>query len=114
MAIECSAIVAVIGVMAMFMFKAGQQGHAVAILPILIVPLSYLSSGWFSDIAVSLLGADKGLSAWGWNLVGLVVACLLMGIISVNIKRMRSRVAYLVCCAGFSVILFAVLLADAM
>lgn len=111
MAVECWSIVIIIAVMAYIMARKGRAGAAVATLPLIIVPFCHI-------IAPLLAGAlDAWFPSLSYNLfhvsvmvAGLVVSCVLYGMLAGNMGKKKSRRAYVLLCSGFSAILALVLL----
>lgn len=111
MAFECSAIIAIIIITA-FMASLG-DGHAgwgFSLLPLLIVPACHISGIWICGFVARLLGITPVTARIGIDLFSLVVTCMLIGAISLKIKKKRLRVPYLIVCGAYSAILTCVLI----
>lgn len=109
MIIECIAILAVLGILIFMIARAGRQTVALALLPLLLVPLSYLLSIPLSSFLSSLTGLPRFTLAAGVLLLGLIAAGLLFGMLCGNFRSRRMQRAYLGMCSGFSVILAMIL-----
>ena len=111
MVFECSAIILVILLMSFMSFKRGKKsGWSIAMLPLLLVPAGLISGLWLSAPIARLLHITV-VTAWiGINLCVLTLTCLLLGIISLNIKSARLRIGYLSVCGLFSALLTCVLI----
>ena len=113
MYIECAAIIVVIGIMLFMAARAGRVTFAWVSSPLLIVPAAYLLSMPISHLL------DRALPQISWpplaigvTLVGLVIACVLYGMLCGNFPTRRARRAYLIACGGFSFLLTAVLITN--
>ncbi|MDY4192170.1 MAG: hypothetical protein SOX72_08160 [Oscillospiraceae bacterium] len=111
MVVECWAIVIIIAVMAYIMARKGRAGAAVATLPLVLVPFCHIIApflagtldSWFQSLSYNLFYA-------GVMTTGLVVSCVLYGMLAGNMGKKKSRRAYVLLCSGFSAILTLVLL----
>ncbi|MFV0497852.1 MAG: hypothetical protein ACK5L0_06785 [Candidatus Fimivivens sp.] len=109
MIFECSAIILVILVMS-FMSLGKKSAWSIAMLPLLLVPAGHMAGLWLSQPIAELLHITT-VAAWiGIDLCILTVTCVLLGIISLNIKRTRQRIAYLTVCGLFAALLTCVLI----
>ena len=111
MFIESYAIIAVVLIMSYFLSRSKKSsGYAVAILPLLIVPAAHIAGRTIVRPVTQIFSIDL-TTAWVIiELTALVLACLLMGAISVSMKNRKLRGSYLVLCGGFSVILTSIYL----
>lgn len=111
MIVECSAIILIILCMSFLMYRSsGKNGWSIGVLPLALVPAAHLAGVRFSTALGRLLPVD-GVTAWiALELAALVLTCLMVGIISRQIKRRRPRMAYLVICGVFSTVLTCVLI----
>lgn len=111
MIFECSAIILVILIMSFISLKGGKKsGWSIAMLPLILVPAGHISGLWLSDPIANMLRITA-IAAWiGIDLCVLMVTCLLLGIISLQIKHARLRLGYLVICGLFSALLTCVLI----
>jgi hypothetical protein len=111
MVLESYAIIALILIMAyIFTRMRRSSGYAVAILPLIIIPAVHIAGRrlvrYFSGV---LQMQDK--TAWVvLELTALVITCLLLGVISTNMRNRNLKITYLALCGGFSVILTTILL----
>ena len=111
MIIECTAIILIILVMAFMTYRYTQKtGWCAGMLPLLIVPAGHICGTWFCGFISSLLGITPATAWIALDLISLMITCLLLGAISLQIKRKRTRMAYLVTCGGYSAILTCVLI----
>lgn len=111
MIFECSAIILVILIMSFMSLKSGKKsGWSIAMLPLILVPTGHIAGLWLSAPISRLLHITV-IAAWiGIDLCVLTVTCLLLGIISLNIKSARLRIGYLSVCGLFSALLTCVLI----
>ncbi|KAF5029871.1 hypothetical protein DSECCO2_644060 [anaerobic digester metagenome] len=111
MIFECSAIILVILIMSFMSLKSGKKsGWSIAMLPLILVPAGHIAGLWLSAPIARLLHITV-IAAWiGIDLCVLTVTCLLLGIISLNIKSSRLRIGYLSVCGLFSALLTCVLI----
>ncbi|WMJ84560.1 hypothetical protein ACS3UN_06575 [Oscillospiraceae bacterium LTW-04] len=109
MIFECSAIILVILIMS-FMSLGKKSAWSIAMLPLLLVPAGHIAGLWLSEPIAGLLHITV-VAAWiGIDLCVLTLTCVLLGIISLNIKSTRLRVGYLSVCGLFSALLTCVLI----
>lgn len=109
MAFECSAVILVILVMSFMMLRAGQAGNAIGCLPLVIVPSFHIVSAGLASMLAKLTGLDPLILHITVDIFGLMIACILLGVISLQIKKKRVRVWYLVTSGGFCAVLTCVL-----
>ena len=111
MIFECSAIILVILIMSFMSLKSGKKsGWSIAMLPLILVPAGHIAGLWLSAPIARLLHITI-VAAWiGIDLCVLTITCLLLGIISLNIKKARLRICYLSMCGLFSALLTCVLI----
>lgn len=111
MLVECWVIVILICAMAVIFIRRGAPQQGVAILPLVLVPLSYLVAGPLSRVLDPLFPTlSFALFRISITLVGLVIACVLFGLLAGNMGGKASRRVYMILCGGFSVILCIVLI----
>ncbi|MBC8547129.1 hypothetical protein H8711_09335 [Clostridiaceae bacterium NSJ-31] len=110
MLVESWVIIVLILLMAAIIFRTGRAGQAVAVLPLatvplfhlLGIPLSHLLDGWFS-------GMSSDLFQVSFQVVGLVIACVLYGLLAGNMGSRKGRRVYMILCGIFSALLTIVL-----
>lgn len=111
MIFECCAIILIILLMAVIVSREGSKsGWIAGILPLTIVPLGHIIGIWLGSPISGMLGVSTVTAHIAVDLVALVVTCLMIGGISLQIKRRRKRCAYLVTCGLYSVLLTCVLI----
>lgn len=111
MFIECMAIVVVLVIIFFMTARSGRRDIAWTIAPLVIVPACYLLSSPLSKVLDAMLPMiSRGPLAIGVTVFGLVVACILFGLLCGNYTSPGARGAYLVMCSGFSTILAVVLI----
>ena len=111
MIVECCAIILIIVVMAIIVSREGRKsGWIAGILPLTIVPLGHIV-GVFISTHISRMFSITVITAHiAVDLAALVVTSLIIGGISLQIKRRRKRYAYLITCGLYSVLLTCVLI----
>ena len=110
MFVECWVIIVLILVMAYMIFRTGKTGQAVAILPLLLVPLAHILGSPLSRFLDSLFSGLSGNLFWiSFDVVGLVATCVLCGLLAGNMDTRGGRRAYMLLCGGFSAVLTIVL-----
>ena len=111
MVVECVAIIALIAILIFMTARSGRREMALSMLPLLIVPGFYLLSAPLSKMIDPLLPfIPRFAIAVGITVIGLVIACVLFGMLCGNYPTKRARRGYLWMCAGFSTLLTVVLL----
>lgn len=111
MIFECSAIILIILILSVLILKSGNKsGWGVAVLPLLVVPSGHIAGQWLVEPISRLIRTDLSVAWAGFEIFTLAVACLLLGLIASQIKSKRARLAYLIVCGSFSVLLTCVLL----
>lgn len=111
MIFECSAIILVILIMSFMSLKTGKKtGWSIAMLPLILVPAGHIAGLWLSAPIARLLHITVTAAWIGIDLCVLTLTCLLLGIISLNIKSGRLRIGYLSVCGLFSALLTCVLI----
>lgn len=111
MIFECSAIILIILILSVLILRSGSKsGWGVAVLPLLLVPAGHIAGNWLVQPFSRLIPASTPVTWIGFELITLAVTCFLLGLISYKMKSRRAKVAYLVVCGGFSVILTCVLI----
>lgn len=111
MIFECCAIILIIVVMAVTISREGRKsGWIAGILPLIIVPLGHII-GLFIGAHIAKMFSITVITAHiAVDLAALVATCLIIGGISLQIKRRRKRYAYLITCGLYSVLLTCVLI----
>jgi len=111
MIVECCAIILIIVVMAVIVSREGRKsGWIVGILPLIIVPLGHIIGVFLDSHIANIFGLTAVTAHIAVDLAALVITCLIIGGISLQIKRRRKRYAYLVTCGLYSVLLTCVLI----
>lgn len=111
MIFECSAIILVILVIAFMSYRYGAKiGWSTGMMPLIIVPLGHICGNWMKSFFGSIFGITPTTVWIAFDLISLVVTCLIIGAISLRIKKRKKRLAYLITCGGYSAILTCVLI----
>ncbi len=111
MVVECWVIIILICAMAVIIIRRGTLAQGISILPLALVPFGYILAGplsrWLDRFFPSISFSQFRVS---FTLIGLVTACVLFGMLSGNMGGKAARRAYMLLCAGFSVVLSIVLI----
>lgn len=107
---ECTAIIVIILLIAGIIVRKGRPRTALAILPLAIVPFSYIISGYIAHFINIWQRPDIFIHmSLGVVMIGALITGILMGIIATRIKAKANRRAYLVLCGGYTVALIIVM-----
>lgn len=110
MLVECWVIIVLILLMCYAIFRSGKTGQAVAILPLLLVPLAHLLGNPLSRLLDGLFANLSGRLFWvSFDVIGLVVTCVLCGMLAGNMGKRATRRTYMVLCGVYSAVLTIVL-----
>lgn len=110
MMVECIVIIALVLVMSMMIFRTGKPGQAVAVLPLITVPLFHLIGMPLSSMLSQFFRAPSvGLFHISFEVIGLVISCVLYGMLAGNMGSRRGRRTYIILCGTFSALLVIVL-----
>ncbi|MEG2174968.1 MAG: hypothetical protein RR135_05745 [Oscillospiraceae bacterium] len=111
MIFECSAIIVVILLFSFTVMRSGKGwGYSFAVLPLIIIPAMHMVGARLSGPLARLCGIAPIVAYVFLDVLSLAATGLLLGIISMRIKKPRARVGFLVACGGFSALLTCVLL----
>jgi len=100
---ESVAIIILILLMAYFAMRSEKKEFAGSVLPLVIVPLfNLLTMPSTKLLRMHLTREQLGGVNVAINILGLVVACVVLGILSRQIQSRAGRRIYLLLCAGFS------------
>lgn len=106
MTIESCAIIVILLVMAWMFAHTGHGAIGVAVLPLVVLPVFNLAAIPISAVVaptIPTMGVPE--VSLITDVLGLVVTCILLGLIATHIKAAKYRRAYLVVCCGYSLIL---------
>lgn len=112
MLFACWAIVIVLVAMALVFLRSGKKEYALAVLPLAITPFVHIFSAVLAnalDVVFPLSPVDLRVVI---DLTAALIACLLIGVSSRNIKGRRNRNLFSVVCSGFIIILTIVLVVN--
>lgn len=111
MIFECCAIILIILVMTVIISREGQKnGWIAGILPLVIVPFGHIIGSFVGAYIGKILGISFSTVHICIDLAALVTTCLLIGGISLQIKRRKKRFAYLITCGLYTVLITCVLI----
>ena len=106
MLIESCAIIVILLVMAWMFAHTGHAALAVAVLPLVVLPVFNLAAVPVSAVlapTIPTMGVPE--VSLITDLLGLAVTCVLLGLIATRIRSAKYRRAYLVVCCGYSLLL---------
>ena len=112
MLFACWSIVVVIVAMFIIFMRAHKKDYALAIMPLVIVPLMHIFSAILSKLLVDIFPLKDYEIRVLLDLTAALVTCLLLGLSSRQIAEKRTRNALFVCCSGFIIILSIVLIVN--
>ena len=111
MIFECSAIILIILVIAFMSYRYGvKSGWCTGMLPLVIVPFGHICGNWMRFFVGNLLDITPTTAWISFDLISLVITCLMIGGISLQIKKRKKRIAYLVTCGGYSALITCILI----
>ena len=98
MVVECVAILTVLMAVIFVFLRSHKKSYVLATSPLLFVPAAFLLATLFSR---NLTGMTLGVFRITGVLVGLVCACLMLGMLSVRMKSAKKRYIYLITTGTF-------------
>lgn len=109
MVVECIAIVLIILLISFTFLRAKRTNYAMVTVPLVIVPVSYIlgflvAYFWIKNPQIKMVAMMTA------DLLGLIIACIILGAFSFKIASKRARLSYLCISGGFLVILSILLL----
>lgn len=108
----CAAIVGIFTILAIS-FAAKRKWKAVAsIFPLMIVPIFHLISGPVVDAVMPYLELDRWMIYVIFNTLGLVLSCLMLGLLSLKIEYVSLRILFLSITGIYCVVLFIILISN--
>ena len=102
MVVECVAIVVVLLAIMLVFLRSHKKSYILAIVPLLFVPVAFLITTLLSH---KLVGMPLGVFRISGTLLGLVSACLMLGILASRMKSKKRRYIYLVTSGMFLLLL---------
>ncbi|MEG2039184.1 MAG: hypothetical protein RRZ73_05600 [Oscillospiraceae bacterium] len=107
---ECWTIVAIISMMSFMFMCTKKREMAIALLPLLLVPLLHISAGPVVRILIRSIQFPYYFLVLALDIIGLVVSSIAIGVLAGCIKHKALKNFYIVTCGGFSLILDLILL----
>ena len=110
MYIECVAIIVVILSISFVFMRRRKKEMAASVIPLIIVPGVHAIVGLVNKVFPRLLDGlfdEVNILA---DVLALVVACIIIGFVSVKFKNRRSRIGFCFICAGFTFVLTSLLI----
>lgn len=107
---ECWTIVAVLVMMSLLLLRREKRAVSLALLPLVIVPLVHISAGPIVRLLIQRITLPFHFLVIAVDGIGLVIACITIGVVGAFVKSKKIRWFYFLTCGGFSVILNWVLL----
>lgn len=98
MLVEAVSMLMIFAVMVFIFLRAKKKNHAIAIMPLLILP--------FVHTVMSLFGSHMTIDILAIaDVVALAVSVCLMGLLSNVFKKGKARFLYLLICGGFTTLI---------
>lgn len=111
MVFECSAIVLVLLITSALTMVSGKKTvWGVGLLPLTLVPAGHIAGSFLKNMLSSALGLTPATAWLAIDILVLTITCMLLGIISLKLKKNRHRLTYLIICGLFCLILTCVLI----
>ncbi len=112
MDVVCLACIVIILAMSYIFLRKEKGNYAMAILPLIFVPVAHLASGWAYKAMESFLTVNYPVFVFTIDIIALVIACLFFGISSTALDTRKARLVYCIMCGGFSALFTFALLKD--
>ncbi len=109
MLIECTAIALLISMVALMYVRAQKRDHALATIPMLILPLANILAYTVSDNLSHILPMDEFTVYAAMNIVAVVVSSCLVGVMSYKFSKKSTKTVYIVMSLIFNITLAAIL-----
>ena len=111
MVLECSAMILVVLMLCYILMQYYKgSGYAIGALPLVLVPLVHILGRSLAYPVGYVLRLNRTAAYIALDVTALMLTCLLLGLISANIRNQKRRWSYLLICGGFSTILTCTLL----
>lgn len=114
MLFACWAIVIVMAAMFIVFMRAHKKEYALAIIPLILLPLVHIFSSLLARMLASFLPLTAGELRMAIDVTAGLVSCLLIGLTARHIRGRRTRRIFSLCCSGFLIILTLVLVVNMM
>ena len=104
MFLECGVVVLLSLILSYLFVRSGKRATGIAVLPLIVLPLFNMAGQAFSSQLAKL--GILGVLEWQvlFVFLGLLIGGTLLGLISLNLKRTKTRQVYLILCGGFTVL----------
>lgn len=102
MVVEAIAIITIFILLLFGFLRAGKKDYAVAILPLVLVPLIQVLISLTMELFAISLGADMKSTIL---IIGLVLSIILTVLASQLVKSKRSRLIFIILCSCFTTLL---------
>ncbi len=109
MLIECTAIFLLISAVAMMYVRAKKKDHALATIPLLILPAANILAYTVSDNLSHILPMDEFTAYTAINIVAVVVSSCLVGVMSYKFSKKSTKTVYAAMSLIFNIALAAIL-----
>lgn len=102
MVVEAIAIITIFIVLLFGFLRAGKKDYAVAVVPLILVPLVQVLISLTMELFAISLGSDmKSIIL----IIGLVLSIILTVLASQTVKARRLRLIFIILCSGFTTLL---------
>lgn len=105
----CWAIVIILGAMFIVFMRAHKREYALAVIPLILLPLVHIGSGPLARLLGSFFPLGLRELRHAVDVTGGLFACLLIGLTARRIQGRRTRLIFTACCTAFLIILTLVL-----
>lgn len=109
MLIECTAIFLLILVVAVMSVRAKKKQHALATIPLLVLPLANILAYALSGKLSHILPMDKFTVYTAINILAAVISSFLVGVMSCKFSKKNVRITYVIMSLIFNITLAAIL-----
>ena len=95
MIVECIAIILVILCTSFIFFRTKRKDYAFAVLPLTIVPIIHFITYYVVNFSFAVLKANSGKILPMADITALVLSCVIVGIMSGNLKSKTAKKSYI-------------------
>ena len=114
MLFACWAIVIVMALMFIVFMRAHKKEYALAIVPLIILPLVHIFSAMLANLLARFLPLAPRELRMAIDVTAGLISCLLIGLTARHIPERRTRNFFSICCSAFIIILTLVLVVNMM
>ena len=108
----CAAIIGIFSIMSVSFAASKKWKAAVSVFPMMIVPIFHLLGNVISKSITASVSIEIWMVKAIIDTLGLVLSCLFLGLFSLNVKSVPTRVLFLSITVIYCIILFFILVFD--